>query len=165
MINIRKIEPKDYQQTSEMIISSIKESFKTLYSEKLIAEFCDKYSVDKIEKRIMDMQLFVAEEDEKQTILGIIGIKENQLRTFFVHPEHQGSGIGRLLFNKLEEFAREHGLQKIILEGSPLGEPIYKHFGFEKTGTIDKERGGEKYTDALMEKELTNKSNDHLAFR
>jgi len=148
-----------------MITSSIKESFNTLYSEKLITEFCDKYTVDKLEKRIKDMELFVAEDSGEQTILGIIGIKENQLRTFFVHPEHQGSGIGRLLFNKLEEFAKEHGLQKIILEGSPLGEPIYKHFGFKKTATIEKERGGEKYTDALMEKELTNNSNDHLAFR
>jgi GNAT superfamily N-acetyltransferase len=154
MIIIREIKPEDYQATGDMIKSSIKESFRALYSEKLITEFCSKYDAEKFAQKADDTQLVVAEDEKEQKIAGVIGIKENQLRTFFVSPEQQGKGIGRLLFNELEKIARERGIKKLILEGSPLGEPIYEHFGFKKIGTIAKERAGEKYTDAVMEKSL-----------
>ncbi len=86
--------------------------------------------------------------------IGIIGRKENQLRSFFVLPEWQGKGVGRKLFDAFEKAVRNDGFHKIILESSPLGQPIYEHFGFEKIGSRVKERIGIKYTDAIMGKEL-----------
>ena len=100
---------------------------------------------------------FIASEraDEmSRRILGIIGLKENQLRTFFVDPECQGRGIGRLLYEELEATARERGLPELWLEGSSTGEPVYKSFGFTVERYIEKKRAGESYTDALMRKQL-----------
>ena len=45
-------------------------------------------------------------------------------------------------------------MTKLMLEGSPLGEPIYRHLGFNKLKTRQKERVGVKYTDAVMVKKL-----------
>lgn len=154
MIKIREIQEKDYQKTSEMIKLTIRDSLKNLYPKKLIDELCKKYNLENFREKAKTIQFFVAKDESDSRIVGIIGIKDNQLRTFYVNPKHQGKGIGQLLYNKFEAVAKERGLKKVTLEGSPLGEPIYKHFGFKKIKTIFKERKGMKYTDAFMEKLL-----------
>jgi GNAT superfamily N-acetyltransferase len=152
MINVRKIKPKDYKQTGEMVKATIAVSFKDLYPEILIKEFCKKYDYDNFKVKADDIDMFIAAENDN--IVGVIGIKENQLRTFYVHPEQQGKGIGSKLYKKFEETTIERGIKKIVLEGSPLGQPIYEHFGFIKIKSIEKERVGQKYVDAVMEKHL-----------
>lgn len=89
---------------------------------------------------------------ENDTIVGIIGLQENRVRTFYVHPEFQGKGIGSKLYKKLEETALTLGVTKLFVISSPMGESIYEHFGFKKIRPVEKERGGEKYIDTLMEK-------------
>ena len=150
MIIVRSIKPADYQEAGEMVKTTIAVSFKKLYSDILIKEFCKKYELDNFKKRANEIEMFVATENNK--IVGLIGIKGYQLRTFYVHPDYQGKGIGGKLYKKFEKVAVKRGFKKIILEGSPLGQPIYKHFGFVKIKSIKKERAGQKYVDALMEK-------------
>ena len=152
MIIVRKIKPKDYKQTEEMIKTTITVSFKELYPRALIKEFCKKYTHNNFIIKADNIEMFVA--TENNNIIGVIGIKENQLRTFYVHPNQQGKGIGSKLYKKFEETAIERGIKKIMLEGSPLGQPIYEHFGFIKVKSIKKERVGQKYIDAVMEKQL-----------
>lgn len=152
MINIRKIQPADYKKAGSMIRKTITVSFKDLYSNILIKEFCKKYEPDNFRKKADEIEMFVAV--DREDVVGIIGIKENQLRTFYVHPSHQGKGIGSKLYKKFEETAVERNIKKIALEGSPLGQPIYEHFGFVKIKSIKKERVGQKYVDAVMEKVL-----------
>jgi predicted N-acetyltransferase YhbS len=149
---VRKMEKKDLEQTAKVIKSSIRESLGKIYPKKLTDYFCRKYTKQKFEKRYEEFQHFVAEENGR--IIGVIALKDNHLRTFFVDPEHQGKGIGRLLYNQLEKEARKQGIKKLFLEGSPLGEPIYKKLGFEKIEIIKKQRGGIPYTDAHMCKTL-----------
>ena len=154
MIKIRKITPNDYKQAGDMIKRTIRASFKSLYPEKLIQAFCDKHDIDKFRQVAKTVEFFVAEDQKTQKIVGIIGIKDDRLRRYFVDPNYQGKGVGRLLFDHLEVVAKKRGLQKITLEGSPLAQPIYKHFGFKIIKSITKERAGVKYTDAVMEKTL-----------
>lgn len=151
-IIIRDISPKDYLTTIDVINKSIRESLGKIYPQKLIDEFCKKYDLDKLTERVSEIKYFVAEIEDK--IVGIIGLKDNELRTFFVDPSYQGQGIGRKLYDKLESFARESGIKYLMLEGSPLGEPVYEKFGFKKIKTINKERVGIYYQDALMRKDL-----------
>ncbi|MEI6498496.1 MAG: GNAT family N-acetyltransferase [bacterium] len=133
-----------------MIRFTIQKSWNDLYPKELLEEFCKKYTVPNLRKKSKKSTLFVA--ISEKDILGIIGLKGNELRTFFVSPDYQGLGIGRKLFEKFEEEAKQRGLNEIKLEGSPKGEPIYEHFGFKKIGTIHKERVGIKYSDAIMKK-------------
>jgi GNAT superfamily N-acetyltransferase len=154
-VQIRKIAAVDYLQAIDVIKRSNIHSLGKIYPKKLIDEFCKKYDLEKFKKRAQEIQYFVAEDVDTHRILGIIGLKDNELRTFFVDPKHQGKGIGRKLYNRLEKEAREEGIKELILEGSPLGEPIYKHLGFKKMRTIYKERINIKYTDAYMKKVIS----------
>lgn len=50
-----------------------------------------------------------------------------------VHPELQGSGIGRQLIQKLIDLSKGH--RKIILYAVPGREPFYEKFGFRRMNT------------------------------
>lgn len=153
-IIIRTISENDYPNVIQVIKKSNSESLGKIYPNELIQEFLKKYDLENFKKKAQTIQYFVAEDTESKSILGVIGLKHNELRTFFVDPNFQGKGIGRKLYDFLEYEARKAGLHELILEGSPLGEPIYEHFGFKKIKTIEKERIGIKYTDAYMKKSI-----------
>jgi len=157
MIEVRRIKEADYKEVGDMIKLVIQTSFKSVYPQALRDAFCEKYDLDKFKLKVKGIQYFVAvqsAENGKEKIVGIIGKKENQLRTFFVHPNFQGQSIGSKLYARLEKEMKMDGIEKIVLEGSPLGEPVYKHFGFSKIKEITKERDGIPFVDAVMEKEL-----------
>jgi GNAT superfamily N-acetyltransferase len=153
-ILVRNITPKDYAQAIEVIKRSNRESLGKIYLPKLIDAFCQKYDLENFQVKAQEIQYFVAENSENSQIVGIIGLKHNELRTFFVDPQFQGKGIGRKLYDRLEAEAKKLNLSELILEGSPLGEPIYIHLGFNKVKTIYKERVGIKYSDSYMKKSL-----------
>jgi len=152
MIQIRNIQPADFFETGEMIKMTLRRSFKDLYPGELIDAFCKKYDLENFKEKVKEIDYFIAEDDKK--IIGIIGLKDNELRTFFVHSGYQGKSVGTKLYNHLEKEAKSRGIGKLILEGSPKGQPVYQHFGFKKVKSIIKERDGIKFEDAVMEKAL-----------
>lgn len=153
-VNIRTIKEADYPQTIEVIKRSNRQSLGSIYPKELIDIFCSKYDLELFKEKAKEIEYFVAEDIDSGRILGVIGLKRNELRTFFVDPDYQGKGVGSKLYKKLEETAKARGIRVLILEGSPLGEPVYTHFGFSKEKIISKEKAGIKYTDAYMVKKL-----------
>jgi len=154
MIEIRTTQQSDYEKAGRMVQETLRLSFKDLYSQELIEAFCKKYELENFIKKAEQIDYFVAEDSINKEIVGIIGLKDNEVRTFFVHPHYQGQSIGTKLYNRLEHEAKRRGIAKLILEGSPLGRPVYEHFGFTKIKTITKEREGIEFEDSVMEKEL-----------
>lgn len=150
--NISTMKDTDLRLAAKMIRVTIRKSWSDIYPKELLDEFCKKYTAPKLRKKAKESTLFVARSGND--ILGIIGLKGNELRTFFVSPNYQGFGVGRKLYDRFEEEARQRGLKEVELEGSPKGEPIYKHFGFKKIKTVYKERVGIKYSDAVMKKSI-----------
>lgn len=150
MIEIRKIEMDDYEQVIEMIKTTIMISFHDLYPELLKTAICEKYDLESFIVSAKEIEMWVAKENDN--IVGIIGLQENRVRTFYVHPEKQGKGIGKNLYKKLEETALARGATNLFVISSPIGESIYEHFGFQKIKPVEKERAGQKYVDILMEK-------------
>lgn len=151
-IVIRDIEVEDYSEVSQLIQKTHKISFGKIYPKTLVEDLCKKYELSELAKKAAEINYWVAEDKDLVKILGIIGLKDNELRTFFVDPDFQGKNIGKSLYNHLEQIARNKGIKKITLVGSPLGQPIYKKLGFVKIKDIYKERVGMPYIDALMEK-------------
>lgn len=149
---IREIKKEDFKETGEMIQKVLRTSYKDLYPKELIESFCTKYELENFTERAKKIKNFIAVKDSK--IIGVIGLSNNQLRGFYVDPDYQGQKVGRKLYDYLEQIARSQNFKKIILEGSPIGEPIYKKFGFRKVGSVAKERAGIEFIDAKMEKEL-----------
>lgn len=151
---VRPIDQRDYASVIEVIKLAIRISQGKIYPAKLLEEFCKKYTLENFRIKAQEVEYFVAEDTTSKKILGVIGLKDNHLRTFFVDPHYQGLGIGRKLYTYLESKARERNVQELFLKGSPLGEPVYLHFGFRKIKEVKTERAGIQYTDAYMVKKL-----------
>ncbi len=150
-IEIRHINPSDYLKISKLIQRTIKASAETeALAEKLSQTYTEEYFVSKENK----IDFFVAEDRETSTLLGIIGLKSDVLRGYYVDPNFQGKGVGRKLFDYLEDEARSRGLNTLHLTASPKGQPIYEHFGFKLIKKVENEIEGQVYIDALMEKSL-----------
>lgn len=153
-IEISKLPVDKYPKTVEMIQKTIRTSQKEIYPTELIEKLCNKYDLEKFIKKAKEIEYWIAVEQDQQNVVGIIGLKENEVRTFFVDPKYQGQGIGRLLYEKLEEVARNRRISKLVLFSSPLGEPAYVKFGFIKVKSVVKELDGLQFVDAYMEKKL-----------
>lgn len=151
MVVIREIDSKDYPETTEMIQKTIRQS-PGKDSPELIEKFCQKYTLDNFKKKAEEIDYFVAVEGDK--IVGIIGLKNNEVRTFFVEPSFQGKGIGRKLFDFLKRKARENEVKELVVESDTGAEVIYRKFGFERVEILNKEIAGIGFVNILMKKEL-----------
>lgn len=56
------------------------------------------------------------------------------VHAFFVAPDQQRKGVGRLLWNKLVERAKFHNLNELGLDSDPSAVPFYQAMGFKITG-------------------------------
>ena len=54
------------------------------------------------------------------------------VHSFFVEPNLRGSGIGKLLWQKLHERAQTHGFEALVLDADPKAEEFYQNIGFVK---------------------------------
>lgn len=154
-VQIEMLQPEENGPAAELIRQTIEQSWHGIRPDMLNHLFQAKYTAESMAKRASEGTLWLAKDEQTQQPIGIIGLKGNQLRTFYVHPSAQGSGVGRKLFETLKAHAIAEGQQRIVLEGSEAGRPAYEKFGFKTVKMIPKEMGGYHYQDALMELDLT----------
>ncbi|MCB0695789.1 MAG: GNAT family N-acetyltransferase [Chitinophagaceae bacterium] len=57
-----------------------------------------------------------------------------QLRQMAVAVKHQGRSIGKQLVNYAEQFAREHGYERIMLHARMVAKGFYERLGYLQTG-------------------------------
>jgi len=71
---------------------------------------------------------------------------EVELHTIYVHPDRWGEGIGSALLERIIEFARREGVDRIacgIFADNAVGVGFLESAGFRAGGTVDVEVGGE----------------------
>ncbi len=49
----------------------------------------------------------------------------------FTYPQYRNKGIASKLFNLVVEECKNHGCEKILLNATDMGKPIYEKFGFK----------------------------------
>ena len=57
-----------------------------------------------------------------------------EVHAFFIDPDHQRQGIGRLLWHKLVERARARSMTILRLDSDPAAVPFYRSMGFVEIG-------------------------------
>jgi GNAT superfamily N-acetyltransferase len=70
--------------------------------------------------------------EENEKILGVVGLKGNQLKPLYILPEHQNKGIGTKLAKAIEEKAKQKGVKKIWMEANPDAIKFYDRLGYKK---------------------------------
>lgn len=86
------------------------------------------------EERLAGGEYWVAEAD---ILCGCacLDVQSGEVHAFFVDPGWQRRGIGRLLWKRILERARHHGLTTLVLDADPAAVPFYETLGFETVGT------------------------------
>lgn len=94
--------------------------------------------------------ILVAVTDNAKELLGYVvgtatpsihnkGFFEFNTTAFYTEPEHRGAGIGRMLFEGLQQVCAEHNVSEInyvVSEGQPMTHEVVQKLGLIKTETI-----------------------------
>ncbi|HVM39514.1 MAG TPA: GNAT family N-acetyltransferase [Acidimicrobiia bacterium] len=80
--------------------------------------------------------------DERDEPVGYVVVDEvdgnAHVEQVSVHPEHQGRGFGRMLFDRVVAWGTARGLAAVTLtsfDAVPWNRPLYEHLGFEVVPT------------------------------
>ncbi len=76
-------------------------------------------------------QYYIVAENQRQYIVGFASINdEGYMHTLFVHKDFQHQGVATLLYQYLEAYAQEKGIEKITSEVSITAKPFFEKQGF-----------------------------------
>ncbi|WP_255194034.1 GNAT family N-acetyltransferase [Natronobeatus ordinarius] len=88
---------------------------------------------------------------------GVVMGEEGDVLRMYVHPDHQGAGIGTALHERLVAALEAAGVERIRaldLASNEASRRFYEGLGFERTAEATVEIGGERYAEAVYTIEL-----------
>ena len=134
-MTVRRLEEKDAQAVSELIITTIRISNTRDYPPELMEELVKTQTPEHILERASWTHFYVVEEDGEIVGCGAIGPywgreDESSLFSFFVHPDRQGRGIGRRIMETLEKDEFALRARRIEIPASITGLPFYRKMGY-----------------------------------
>ena len=105
---------------------------------------------DRIEARMDEGPAWVAMLDGEivGTVAAVPRGEELYVRSMAVLPSARGNRIGEMLLGYVEEFAREHGLNRLVLSTTPFLERAiarYEKWGFRRCGDGPQELWGHRF--------------------
>ena len=128
---IRKFIREDTEQLSRMIEHTIEESYKWVYPMEVRGLFKNENSPEEIiERAIKENVLVAVDPEDADRLIGTGSLISNKIFAVYVHPEHQGNGIGIKLMEELENRAIANGIKKIELSASISSKDFYENLGY-----------------------------------
>ena len=83
---------------------------------------------------------------------------DGHIDCFYCHKDFQRKGIGRMLYQALENKARALGLSRLFVEASITARPFFLAMGFVQVKKQIVSTRGEQFTNYVMEKKLHSSS-------
>ncbi|MBR2592911.1 MAG: GNAT family N-acetyltransferase [Oscillospiraceae bacterium] len=147
-MEIRRFEESDAVAVSELIRTTLRTSNAQDYPAETIDSLVTRETPEYILQRVTWTHFYVVEDDSRIIACGAIGPywdkqDESALFTIFVHPDHQGKGIGRAIMETLEKDEFALRAKRIEIPASITGLPFYQKMGYSfKNGNaeLDDER-------------------------
>lgn len=153
MINIRKFRGEDADKVSDIIKKCIKEVYPKYYPKEVL-DFTYRYmsNINFVELS-KEREFFVATKEDE--VVGIIGLKKDEVKAFYVDPKLHNQGIGKKLMEHIEKIAKERNYKKLEVKSSLYAVEVYKSCGFQKLITIKTPVGKTELKEVLLAKRLT----------
>ncbi len=142
-INIRKFEKTDIDAIISLIPRFSDFELPEWRKPEDITNKTNKQIQETINNSSKEEELFIAEENKK--VIGFILLQTRKdfftdesngyISDIAVKKEYEGKGVGRLLLEKAEKWARGKGYQLLVLHtliGNKRAQRIYEEFGFTK---------------------------------
>ena len=122
----------DASAISHVVVAALRESNAADYSPDIIEQVSANFSPADILGLLAQRQVFVATND--QQVIATASLDRDVVRSVFVDPRHQGSGVGRQLMWTLHEAAVLAGIDTLRVPSSLTAEGFYRRLGYEVQG-------------------------------
>jgi len=169
-ITIKRCNHEDLQTLQEISIETFNATFKDQNSPENMTAYLEKaFNVNQLEKELFNTSsefFFVSVNHEVAGYLKLntneaqsepMGEEALEIERIYIKSEFQKHGLGKILFNRAIEIAREQNKNKIWLgvwEKNDNAIAFYKKLGFIETGAHSFYMGDEEQMDLIMIKTL-----------
>ncbi|MEN5201100.1 GNAT family N-acetyltransferase [Pseudomonas wadenswilerensis] len=133
-LHIRPATPADATAISAVIIQSLQQSNAADYSAALIAQVEQSFTPERILALLEQRQVLVAVLD--QQVVATASLQGNVVRSVFVVPGLQGTGVGRALMQAIEDLAWQTGQALLRVPSSITAEAFYARLGYAKVREV-----------------------------
>ena len=127
-LQLRRGRVTDAPAISKAIIRALHQSNAADYSPDTIARVVESFSPEKIRALMAGRHVFVALLNGK--LIGTASLQGSTAKTVFVHPDHQGKGVGASLMQVVEQAAIANGQSVLHVPSSITAEGFYRNLGF-----------------------------------
>ncbi len=149
---VRQFSPDDAERLSRLIVRNLQLVNIHDYSLEVIDALIPSYSPESIIHLATNSYTIVCLDGVD--IVGTASLDGERVRNVFVDVDQHGKGIGRLLMNEIEAYARDHQLQRMYLHTGLTGEGFYHKLGYTTIGYTEHDLDGVPFPLIEMEKEL-----------
>ncbi|MDH2354692.1 GNAT family N-acetyltransferase [Bradyrhizobium sp. SSUT18] len=125
---IRPARDEDAEEISGVILRALRETNAKDYTDEIIERIGRSFSADSVLQLIGKRAVFVATLGSR--VVGTASLDGSVVRTVFVAPDVQASGIGKLLMAAIERTARERDIASLTVSSSVTAETFYASLGF-----------------------------------
>ena len=127
-VQLRVARVEDAEPISALILAALQVSNAQDYPPEVIALVQQNFSAAHILALLSHRQVYVA--THKGQVVGTASLDRQVVRSVFVDPGLQGSGIGRKLMSMLEAEAAHKGVMALKVPSSITAEGFYRSLGY-----------------------------------
>ena len=159
MMFIREMDRSDIERVRVIAFDTWRDTYSKFIPEDIQDRVLkDAYSNEKMDNRFKSSLNLVAENNEEiigyAFFSGNLSDKDVYLESLYVHPDHQGKGLGKqLLLTGLEKFKNPTTVSLAVYQGNP-NISFYEREGFKVTGEKKGDFFGYPIVFTMMEKNL-----------
>ena len=146
---IRRAEAHDADGISRTILRAIRITNAVDYPPHVIAAVAENFTPQHVLVHLANRQVFVAVVDS--SVVGTASLHGRVVRSVYVDPDHQGTGIGGKLMDAVEELARNQSIDGVSVPSSITAQEFYRRRGFV---VVRNEHHGDERT-IVMKKALS----------
>lgn len=151
-MNIRRFQSTDAGQIAQLFHDTIRTVNLGDYSEEQVKAWApDDIHFRDWEEKCSSKFTLVAETDG--IIAGFAELDDDgHIDCFYCHKDFQGKGVGRLLYQEIENEALDRNLSRLFVEASITAKPFFKRMGFSVIEKQKVKTRGAEFTNFRMEK-------------
>lgn len=148
-LRVRKAETSDADGISRTIVRAIRITNAAGYPPHVIIAVAENFTPQDVLAHLANRQVFVAVVDDE--IIGTASLHGQVVRSVYVDPGNQGTGIGRKLMEAVEGLAKSQSIGSLSVPSTITAQAFYAKCGF---AFVRDEYHGDERT-IIMEKRLT----------
>ncbi|MCL2762046.1 MAG: GNAT family N-acetyltransferase [Treponema sp.] len=140
-MEIKEYCEKYFNGIYEVIHKTIEEIYPKYYPKEAVDFFHNHHSKENMKKQLPNEYTLVI--FENNIIIGTGSLSANEIKRFFILPEYQGNGYGKILLKELEKNINWEKYDTFILDSSLGAVKFYEKngYGYKQYMTIDLPNG------------------------